>query len=1075
MKHSVRPMVSRFSLPLELRLFSHSSLLLVCIASVLFVGSSSFAQQAKSEEIKPSEEAAVVEELVNRAHFENDGTGFYESKAVVHVQSQAGVEQYGQLVFGYSSATEKLDVVYARVRKANGQVIETPHNNEQDLVPDTLDSAPMYSDYRERHVTVVNLRAGDTLEYATKTTIATPLAAGQFWYEFTFPKYRVVKVARLLIDVPKSREVKLKSPKRKYATAEDGDWRTYTWEVKDITPDRRARTMEEVENEEQQQEDSGPEVQLTTFADWKAVAAWYAKLQGERVVVDAAMKQKAAELTRGATTPDEKARRLYDFVARDFRYVSLSFGVGRLQPHAATEVLQAGYGDCKDKHTLLAALLQAVNIPSYPVLIGFGRKLDTDVPSPAQFNHVITAVPMGKDKDLTWLDTTAEVAPYGLIMLPLRDKEAVLVSGGENGGLVRTPVDSPVKNRMSYTIEGKVSPTGTLDATVDILARGDYEIPYRAAFRSISQADWQRYLKITLEDRGTNEISDVKVESLEDTTKPVHVHFRMRQERSFVVPNSGSDYYPFLPLPLPTIRKPERGAKIVRVGPTGELTQELKLTFPQNFKVRVPSTVALARDYGEYHADFDYTNGVLTAKRKLVLKVNELPIMRRSDAEALRSLALNTSAQTISWSANAVAKGATNVAEKGTQSPEEMRSAGIKALQQRDYKTAAQLLKQAAEAGQPDKAPWYELGRAYAALNAHDDAVSAFRKQIELNQGQKNVYDELAAELQALGKNDDAVNAYKKQLENQPLDKTAHRRLGLLLAQMKHDGDAIAELEAFNAVPPGDPQVSYTLAKLYARTGKADASRKMMGELMGVTSVSAGGDPFSNALRADINADDTLRDAGDVLSQIGDQFESASYSTDLRAAAAAMPFVGLEWARIGWAHSVKGETMDAIRYLKASLDLTMSPVVANRLAQVYENAGNSTNAKGLYALAIALGGAEAEDSSTRLKRLTPNVDEAVKKATAELSAMREVKVGKAGATASADTLDLVFDGSQKPERVDSHGVDLSSAEQMVLNASYPVTFPEVSSLKVVRQGALKCQQAGCVVGLKPAAFERSEN
>ena len=32
-------------------------------------------------------------------------------------------------------------------------------------------------------------------------------------------------------------------------------------------------------------------------------------------------------------------------------------------------------------------------------------------PRPAQFDHVITAIPKG-DKDLLWLDTTPEVAPF---------------------------------------------------------------------------------------------------------------------------------------------------------------------------------------------------------------------------------------------------------------------------------------------------------------------------------------------------------------------------------------------------------------------------------------------------------------------------------------------------------------------------------------------------------------------------------------------------------------------------------------------------------------------------------------
>jgi hypothetical protein len=113
-------------------------------------------------------------------------------------------------VFGYSSATEKLTVDYVRVRKADGRVIETPEANQQDFAPEVLQSAPMYGDYRERHVTVVGLRPGDVLEYRTTTLMNTALAQGQFWFEYNFPKYEAVKEAKLEIEIPKARTVKLR-------------------------------------------------------------------------------------------------------------------------------------------------------------------------------------------------------------------------------------------------------------------------------------------------------------------------------------------------------------------------------------------------------------------------------------------------------------------------------------------------------------------------------------------------------------------------------------------------------------------------------------------------------------------------------------------------------------------------------------------------------------------------------------------------------------------------------------------------------------------------------------------------
>src|SRR5215471_7926281 len=302
---------------------------------------------------KAAPEAVILESLVTRAHFENDGTGFTERTSSIRVQSQAGVEALGQLVFGYNSATEKLEVNYVRVKKSSGEVIETPSANSQDFAPETLRSAPMYSDYRQRHVTVSALRPGDLLEYRVTTRTETALVPGEFWFEYSFPESVQVNEARLEIDVPKARELRLKSPRRKYTTADNGDRRVYSWVVQNITPkhDKKSEADDE-EDQEESEAEKGPEIQLTTFKDWQQIAQWYAKLQSERVVVDDAVRKKAADLTRNAANNQEKARRLYDFVAKDIRYVSLSFGIGRFQPHAAPEVLQGFYGDCKDKHTL---------------------------------------------------------------------------------------------------------------------------------------------------------------------------------------------------------------------------------------------------------------------------------------------------------------------------------------------------------------------------------------------------------------------------------------------------------------------------------------------------------------------------------------------------------------------------------------------------------------------------------------------------------------------------------------------------------------------------------------------------
>ena len=85
-----------------------------------------------------------------------------------------------------------------------------------------------------------------------------------------------------------------------------------------------------------------------------------------------------------------------------------------------------------------------------------------DVPSPAQFDHVITAARLGSGTALTWLDTTPEVTPFGLILYQLRNKQAVLASEDSEGGLQRTPADSPIKTFMHFTLDGKFIAMGRI-------------------------------------------------------------------------------------------------------------------------------------------------------------------------------------------------------------------------------------------------------------------------------------------------------------------------------------------------------------------------------------------------------------------------------------------------------------------------------------------------------------------------------------------------------------------------------------------------------------------------------------
>jgi len=465
----------------------------------------------KPAEVKPdySQEPFIIEQFQTLVQFESDGAGRREQKVRIRVQSEAGVQQLGQLVFGYNSANERLEIASVEVRKADGTVTLAAKDSIQDMTAPVARTAPVYTDYRQKHVTVPGLAPGETLSYHIVASIHTALAPGHFWFEHDFVKDAIVLDEQLEVDVPRDRIVKLKTqPGAEPVVAEEGARRIYRWKSSylrrededqgDAKPKKKAKKKYEF-----------PAVQLTTFQSWEEVGRWYAPLERARATPDTAIRAKAAELVRGRSTQAEKLRALYDYVARNFRYVSLSFGVGRYQPHAASDVLANQYGDCKDKHTLLEAMIEAIGLRAYPVLIHSSRKIDPDVPSPAQFDHMITAIPPGpSNKDWIWLDTTTEVAPFQMLAAGLRKKQALLIPvsaeqapGGaasaptksgpaEIARLMETPGDLPFPATQRVEVEAQVSELGKLTAHVRYTLRGDAELLLRLAFRRTPQNQW---------------------------------------------------------------------------------------------------------------------------------------------------------------------------------------------------------------------------------------------------------------------------------------------------------------------------------------------------------------------------------------------------------------------------------------------------------------------------------------------------------------------------------------------------------------------------------------------------------
>jgi hypothetical protein len=303
-------------------------------------------------------------------------------------------------------------------------------------------------------------------------------------YRYAFQDSLPVMVSRFLLTVPGGWEVR--GAVFNHAPLEPAvSGGTYTWELRDLpwieherySPDLHALapwlgvTYSPGENK----------AGLPALKDWSSVSAWQAGFADPAAAATDTVRAKAAELTRQAAAEIDKIRAIAAF-AQQVNYVSVQTNItrgGGYTPHAAADVLARNYGDCKDKATLMRALLKAVGIESYLTAIYSSDRtfVRPEWPSPWQFDHAIVAIRVSADTSLPTVvdhprlgrllmfDPTDSDTPLGDLPQDEQGSHALVVAA-ERGELVDMPRLPATTNRVESTVEAAMDAAGRLQAHV---------------------------------------------------------------------------------------------------------------------------------------------------------------------------------------------------------------------------------------------------------------------------------------------------------------------------------------------------------------------------------------------------------------------------------------------------------------------------------------------------------------------------------------------------------------------------------------------------------------------------------
>src|ERR1700733_640530 len=398
----------------------------------------------------------------------------------------------------------------------------------------------------------------------------------------------------------------------------------------------------------------GPGIQSPTEGTWQSIGEWYQALAKDRVVATPEIAAKTKELVGDKTDFYDKTEAIAEFVQKQVRYFVIELGIGGYQPHYAADILHNRYGDCKDKATLLTAMLSTVGIHGALVMVDHRRGVvDPDAPSIVG-DHVIAAIeiPRGYSSPKLRSVVTSKTGRQYLIFDPTWDKTAfgqlehnlqggygVLVEGSDSQ-IIQFPVLSPDLNTIHRTASFQLQSDGTLKGTVTEKRFGDLSVDRRSLYTMGDAKEQTQFLDRVLgQDFTSFTVSDVKVQNAEALNKDLTTSYSLTADRFGKSMGSLLMIRPRV-LGSEGLRTDQKKRYVpINLSETMQEQDDYTIELPTGYAVdEIPDPVKLDLGFASYESSSSVKDNVLHYTRTYTIREVTLPADKYPDVQKLASV-----------------------------------------------------------------------------------------------------------------------------------------------------------------------------------------------------------------------------------------------------------------------------------------------------------------------------------------------------------------------------------------------------------------------------------------------------
>ena len=365
----------------------------------------------------------------------------------------SGLQYASQIQIEFNPAFEKLQLHSVAVIRGTQRINKLAPGVVNLLRRETNLEQYSYDGLATASIILDDVRVHDRIDLEYTIVGSNPVFGNHFSSFVMLTTTLPIELSSARIVVPKQQALyfKVYSHSTPALLKNSGEYQELSWQMRNVP-------AVQIEDRAPAREFQLAWLQVSDFNTWKEASTWASGLfDGKDLqLLPPELTKQLEKWKRETQSPEELALKALSYAQNEIRYFAISLGENSHRPHRPVQVVQQRYGDCKDKTTLLLAMLKTLGIKAAPALVSTNLLdgVDEVIPDPRVFDHVIAQVEIGDKK--YWLDATQQYQSGTLAQRSVSWFRKILVVEPETQSLSATPVDAHVPQGTEVIEQFKV-------------------------------------------------------------------------------------------------------------------------------------------------------------------------------------------------------------------------------------------------------------------------------------------------------------------------------------------------------------------------------------------------------------------------------------------------------------------------------------------------------------------------------------------------------------------------------------------------------------------------------------------